>query len=445
MVALYCRVSTEEQAKFGFSIDAQKNALIKYCEENKLNYELFVDEGISASSMKRPSLQRFLARVNEFDTLLFTKLDRLSRNVLDANTINSTLMKSGVTMKAIDEDDIDTTTADGMFMFNLKVSLAQREIGKTSERINFVFADKRSKGEVTSGKKKIGYDIVNKKYVINEEEAKKVIDLYNYFLSVNGKMNLTYLYYKKQFPMSSSYSTMKRMLMNKSYIGIHKLRYQDVELENYVPRIMDDELFYRVQSLMKRKEKRDPIEKRTYIFSGILYCGVCGHRLPGRNQKTRPNLKNYYMCKKAYGVENEGICNNRNYIREAVIEDYLLEHLEEDFNKFKVEFKEKEPKRDVNAAAKIKTKIEKIKDLYMEDLIDKETYKKDYEKLQAELKAVENAPKEDRDFSQIEGLLNKNWKEIYLELTPENRRTFWLAIIDKIIIEDGEIKRVLFY
>ena len=59
-------------------------------------------------------------------------------------------------MKAIDEDDDDTSTADGMFMFNLKVSLAQREIGKTSERIKFVFKNKREKGEVTSGTTKYG-------------------------------------------------------------------------------------------------------------------------------------------------------------------------------------------------------------------------------------------------------------------------------------------------
>lgn len=62
-------------------------------------------------------------------------------------------------MKAIYEDDIDTSTTDGTFMFNLKVSLAQREIGKTSERIKFVFQHKHEKWEITSGVKKYGYDI----------------------------------------------------------------------------------------------------------------------------------------------------------------------------------------------------------------------------------------------------------------------------------------------
>ena len=163
-VACYCRVSTDEQAKFGFSIQAQKDALEKYCKENGYKYEFYIDEGISASSMKkRKALNEMLSKCNVFDMILFTKLDRLSRNVLDANNINKLLIDNKCTMKAIDEDDVDTSTADGTFIFNLKVSLAQREIGKTSERIKFVFKNKREKGEITSGTKKYGYDIVNKK------------------------------------------------------------------------------------------------------------------------------------------------------------------------------------------------------------------------------------------------------------------------------------------
>ena len=120
-VACYCRVSTDEQAKFGFSIQAQKDALKKYCKDNNYKYEFYIDEGISASSMKRPALKNMLSKVDIFDMVLFTKLDRLSRNVLDANNINKLLIDNNCTMKAIDEDDIDTSTADGTFIFNLKV------------------------------------------------------------------------------------------------------------------------------------------------------------------------------------------------------------------------------------------------------------------------------------------------------------------------------------
>lgn len=199
-VACYCRVSTDEQAKFGFSIQAQKDALEKYCKENNYKFEFYIDEGISASSMKkRNALNSMLDKADIFDMILFTKLDRLSRNVLDANTINKILQENNCTMKAIDEDDIDTSTADGTFIFNLKVSLAQREIGKTSERIKFVFQNKRDKGEVTSGTKKYGYDVVNKKFMINQSEAENIVNLYKFFVQVNGSVQETYKYFIQHF------------------------------------------------------------------------------------------------------------------------------------------------------------------------------------------------------------------------------------------------------
>lgn len=200
-VACYCRVSTDEQKKFGFSIQAQKDALEKYCKENNYKYEFYIDEGISASSMKkRNALNEMLNKCNMFDMILFTKLDRLSRNVLDANNINKLLLDNKCTMKAIDEDDIDTSTADGTFIFNLKVSLAQREIGKTSERIKFVFQNKREKGEVTSGTRKYGYDIVNKRFQVNPSEAENIVNLYEYFIEVNGNVKQTYSYFIQHFP-----------------------------------------------------------------------------------------------------------------------------------------------------------------------------------------------------------------------------------------------------
>ena len=140
-VAIYCRVSHEEQKKFGISVNDQKNSLTEYCKRNNYKiYDYYIDEGISASTIsKRKEFVRLLKDLDNIDLIIFTKLDRFSRNVRDANNLLVELDKHNTSFKAIDEDDIDTSTADGTFMFNLKVSLAQREIGKTSERIKFVF------------------------------------------------------------------------------------------------------------------------------------------------------------------------------------------------------------------------------------------------------------------------------------------------------------------
>lgn len=261
-VACYIRVSTEEQAKFGFSIEAQKTALANYCEEHGYKYTFFIDEGISASSMKRPALQEMLKKLNVFDMILFTKLDRLSRNVLDANNINKLLKENNVTMKAIDDEEIDTTNADGLFMFNLKLSLAQRELGKTSERINFVFSDKRKKGEIVSGKCKQGYKIQDKKYVIDNENAQKIINLYNYLISVNGNVQLGYSYFLSLFP-TLSYTTFKRMITDTTYIGLYKTSHLKEAIPDYAPAIMDIDLFNNVQSLLQKKSCASKYPART--------------------------------------------------------------------------------------------------------------------------------------------------------------------------------------
>ena len=451
-VACYCRVSTEEQVKFGFSIDAQKRALEKYCKQNGYKAEFYIDEGISASSMnKRKALQSMLEKVNLFDMVLFTKLDRLSRNVLDANNINKLLIDNHCTMKAIDEDDIDTSTADGTFIFNLKVSLAQREIEKTSERINFVFKSKREKGEITSGTKKYGYDIINKKYEINPSESQNIVNLYEYFISVNGDYQKTYQYFIKNFE-GKGKDALYLYLRDTSFIGKYKLYRKDVYIENYIPRIMEDELFFSVQNLLKKREPGNPKSQYISLFSGLILCNKCHNRM---NKKVDNRCKNRlirYSCETSYRRIVNSMdfkCNNRITMKEEVIEQYLLENInriaQDYINKNSV-VSIQQPKDNSKALTEIDHKLLKLKDLYLEDLIDKETYKSDYEKLnkrRTEL-TIDTQPVEKKDFTNLQNLINLNIEKIYRSLNDEEKRGFWLGIIDKIYVENGEIKEVTF-
>lgn len=242
-----------------------------------INTLFFIDEGISASSMKkRESLNNMLSKSRVFDMVLFTKLDRLSRNVLDANNIHKILQENNCTMKAIDEDDVDTSTADGMFIFNLKISLAQREIGKTSERIKFVFKNKRENGEVTTNQKKYGYDIINKKYVINESEAENIKKLYKYVIQTSGNMKEVYSYFLENIG-SFTYKTMARYLRDESYIGKYKMYYEDTYIDNFTPVILEEELFNQVQKILNMKNRiiyPDCID----LFSGLVFCSKCERR-----------------------------------------------------------------------------------------------------------------------------------------------------------------------
>ena len=393
-VACYCRVSTDEQARFGFSIQAQKDALEKYCKENNYKYEFYIDEGISASSMKkRKALNEMLNKVNVFDMVLFTKLDRLSRNVLDANNINKLLIDNNCTMKAIDEDDIDTSTADGTFIFNLKVSLAQREIGKTSERIKFVFQNKREKGEVTSGTKKYGYDIINKKFQINQPEAQNIVNLYNYFIKVNGNVKETYEYFIQHFN-GKGQDALYSYLRDTAYIGKYKLYRKDVYIENYTPKIMDDELFYSVQNLLKKGENKSSRTKVPSIFAGIIQCNVCKNRMCRKQDSRSSILKMRYICDNASRRKPGSMeykCTNHKSIKEEEIEEFLLNNVKKVAQNYITKneiVQQPEIKDNSKEIKQIERKINKLKDLYLDDLINKITYKTDYEKLNKKLKEL---------------------------------------------------------
>lgn len=451
-VACYCRVSTEEQSKFGFSIQAQKDALEKYCKENDYKYEFYIDEGISASSMKkRKALNEMLSKVNVFDMVLFTKLDRLSRNVLDANNINKLLIDNNCTMKAIDEDDIDTSTADGTFIFNLKVSLAQREIGKTSERIKFVFQNKREKGEVTSGTKKYGYDIINKKYQINQSEAQNIVNLYNYFIKVNGNVKETYEYFIQYFN-GKGQDALYSYLRDTAYIGKYKLYRKDVYIENYTPKIMDDELFYSVQNLLKKGENKSSRTKVPSIFAGIIQCNVCKNRMCKKQDSRSSILKMRYICDNASRRKPGSMeykCTNHKSIKEEEIEDFLLNNVKKVAQNYITKneiVQQPEIKDNSKEIKQIERKINKLKDLYLDDLINKITYKTDYEKLNKKLKELKTNTEipQKKDFSELKKLINLDITKIYKTLSNEEKRTFWLNIVDKIYVENGEIKEITF-
>ena len=210
--AEYGRVSTDEQSKYGFSIQNQIDRLDAYVEENNLMLvDRFIDDGYSAGSTNRPELQRLLANLDKIDLIIFTKLDRFTRNVLDANEMVKLFEKHNVSIKAIDEEDVDTSTADGMFMFNLKVSLAQRELKKGSERITTVFEYKVKQGQPLTGSQPYGYTIEDQtdgtKKVVKDKEVEHIVnEIFEHFLThqsirftmdtINEKYKLDFSYKK---------------------------------------------------------------------------------------------------------------------------------------------------------------------------------------------------------------------------------------------------------
>ncbi len=446
-VAVYARVSTEEQKKFGISVNDQKDSLTRYCKENKYKiYDYYIDEGVSAGTIsKRKEFVRLLQDLDNIDLIIFTKLDRFSRNVRDANNLLVELDKHNTSFKAIDEDDIDVSTSDGRFIFNLKVNLAEHERNKDSERINRINKYKyHTARTVCSGAKIFGYDIdENKKLVINDEEAKQINQLYDKYIETNC-LGETVRWFQSNIK-KRSYESVRLYLTNTAYIGQYRhIRKKTKEVEivdGFSPPIVERDKFEKVQKLLGTNVKKynkgvntENGNKKEYIFSGILYC-KCGKKLAGKHSKG----KHYYICKKALTT----LCDNHIHLSELNLEKYLLDNIESYIEKQikKLEEKQLNQKNDRNSNAndkiKLKKKLQKLTNLYLEDMIEIEIYKKEYSTLKLELDKLEkwSSFQEKKDFSKLKEFLESDWKTLYQSLENKEKREFWMTIIDSIVFE----------
>lgn len=239
-VFLYVRVSTEEQAIHGLSIDAQTAALTAWAKANRHSIVgIYTDAGISGRkpASKRPELQKLLEDVEAGlgDMVVFTKLDRWFRNISEYYKVQEILEKHHVSWKTIQED-YDTTTASGRLKVNIMLSVAQDEADRTGERIKFIFQDKVARGEVISGKVPLGYRIENKKLVIDQNTAPIAKDIFRQYLAVRSLYSLR-AYVIKKYGLVYTARGLKLMLSNPRYIGCAH------EQEDFCPALVDPEQF----------------------------------------------------------------------------------------------------------------------------------------------------------------------------------------------------------
>lgn len=145
----YIRVSTEEQATQGISLEAQKQKIEAYCVTKDLELVGIVEEGgKSAKNLNRPGFQKILSMVRskEIEAVVIVKLDRAFRNTVDALNTTQAFDEKGVALHSISES-LDTRSAMGRFFFTLTAALAEMERGLTSERTKTALAHKKAKGE----------------------------------------------------------------------------------------------------------------------------------------------------------------------------------------------------------------------------------------------------------------------------------------------------------
>lgn len=347
-VAIYIRVSTDEQATEGFSIRAQKNLLVDYCRVNEYEItKIYIDDGYSAKDTKRPRLQELLAAAaeKEFDAVVVYKLDRFTRSVKDLYDLLEELNKHGVGFISRQEK-FDTTTAIGRALIGLIAVFAQFERELIAERVRMGMEQKVREGKRPGGRYPYGYD--SKGNLIPEEAdiIRMVRTLYISGMSYQGVASHLYKNGIDRRGNEWTANNVALTLENPIYAGIIRFgsklpngKYPFRKRDQRV-KVMDvmgqHETIWTVDEYeqhiarMRRRSDGGYSKKLEYWFNGVLRCGKCGAAMYGRLTTARKRKNGelvrtaYYWCSRR--KENKS-CDMPMF-RQNHVEHLIMEHIE---------------------------------------------------------------------------------------------------------------------
>ncbi len=239
-VGIYVRVSTEEQAKEGISIDAQIDRCQAYCKARGWQlYKIYTDAGQSAGTLNRPALKELLDDATKhhlFNILLVYKIDRFSRKLQDLISCLEDLKTKNINFTSVTEQ-IDTTTAMGEAFFQIIGVFAQLERGMVKERVELAFDKKISSGE-TLNRAPLGYTYNDqRKLTIDPKTAATVKEIFH--MAAAG---ISYKDICQQFQLPTS--TYYEIIKNPTYIG--KIQYRNHLYHGTHKPIIEESLFFQI-------------------------------------------------------------------------------------------------------------------------------------------------------------------------------------------------------
>ena len=329
---IYARYSSDKQTEQ--SIEGQLTVCKQYAEKNGyLVVDIYIDRALSATTDKRPAFQKMLndSKKQCFNAVIVYKLDRFARNRYDSAVYKSKLKKNGV--KLVSAMENITNTPEGIILESVIEGMNEYYSMELSQKVKRGQIESIKKGHWLGGVLPFGYDVANKKLVVNESEAKIVKMIFNEYNKGVGVTeianNLKLRGVKNKHDKTLTGLQIMSILKNVKYIG--KLAYNDELYDNYSPIIINEEVFYRTQTLIK-KNKRSPGRMKAnvnYLLSGVLCCGDCGCLMCGESG-TNKNGNTYYYYKCSGHKHKTNDCANK-AIKKDSIEDLVinttLEHM----------------------------------------------------------------------------------------------------------------------
>lgn len=472
---IYARVSTEEQAKDGYSINAQIDACKKLAKEHELKIVgIFKDEGQSATVKDRPEFVRMIAKCEEeqIGNVLVYHTDRFARNSLDHAMVKDKLRKANTTLLSYSQPMIDNSP-EGKFLDGVLASVNQFYSDDLSRKTKMGLQRKWEEGW-WPGWAPIGYTNANKErgekgYIeLDPVQAPLVKEAFKkYATGEYSLIKLAQLMFEKGLKSRKKNqvltdSSLQQMLSNPFYYGL--MHWNGETKTGNHPTIINKSLFDQCQYVAaQHRQFLLRVRKHLFLLRGFVYCTFHERRLTaewhfGLNSKARDKVGYYHCC-------NTGGCKST-YIQSDKLEDMTAKLVdryqfsEEFINivKEQMRLRLQESKGTINTQKQalinkrsgIEQKRNSLEDKLIDGTITRETYKRQHERLENEIIQIDNQianvdGQQKLDMSLIEEVLGltRNLSKSYRDAPFELKRRYLRLFFEKIYIKDKKIGKII--
>ncbi|MEK5469282.1 recombinase family protein [Paenibacillus sp. FSL R7-0210] len=399
---IYIRVSTDEQAAEGFSIDAQKRRLLAYADSQDWEVtEVYIDDGWSAKDLKRPEMQRMIkdVEIHAFDVVLVYKLDRMTRSASDCDNLIKMFEAHNVKFQSCTES-FETRTATGRLFIRLVADIAQWERENTAERVRMGMEQMIHAGKRPGGPVNYGYDKFEK---IVQEEYTQIRLLRKFYMEglglrgVANKLNdmgllrrgYRWTSFSVWYILDNPYYAGKRRYGTKKANGKYASRKKEEHVELLIVDGPQDLIFTweeyeEHKEEMKRRSFTGYSKVREYWFSGVLKCSKCGGKMSGRYHQNKRQDGSYnkilsYICVSRQTGKGCTMPMFRQELVESLLLEWIGERLSTDYSAMRELTATVEEDPVVDLRKDLARELEKVRDrrkkwqrMYADDLISQE-------------------------------------------------------------------------
>lgn len=314
--AVYCRVSTDERLDQEYnSLQAQRDAGRAYIASQLHEGWIAVDDsfddgGYSGGDLQRPALQRLMTEIEagRIDIVVVYKIDRLTRNLSDFARLVDVFDRKGISFVSVTQQ-FNTTSSMGRLTLNILLSFAQFEREVTGERIRDKIAASKAKGIWMGGVPPLGYDVKERKLIVNDTEAALVRNIFRRYaehgsasqlvreLAIEGRTTKSWTTQTGKFragrPMDQQY--LFHLLRNRLYLGemTHKGQSYPGQHEPIVPQSLWDAAHVHIER--RKQGPRDTYSKHPALLAGLLFAPDGQRMMPTYTRKKNGRMYRYYV------------------------------------------------------------------------------------------------------------------------------------------------------